>query len=815
MSMQGAQRQYSPAAGSQAIRQLVGWLSVALATTTLGIILARVGVPPGPPPAWPSPGDVAAALRGSEPPLEATRYVVSMMSWATVAYLAIILAGRAIVAAASARTEEAWVGTLDRTITMATLPPLRKLLGGSLAGVVLMTSAMRLTAIAAGPRLVQEQPPAVSESMVVLDGILAQSNRLAYMSQGAEQGQAPVAGDTATSGNAVQPEQAAIPASSQETAGGAAGGIGVTLPTASAASQGQSISTGAGQGWQAGASSQLHAIAAQDKAGGRSEANSQGITTASFPAPSGAALEPSAWSNQVQQAMTGIQWEEGLNIYRWLIGDSPYPDDIWILSHTPFNRLPPIPPPPAALDFTAWQHVYSALIWLAGPRSDGPYLEPVEYPVYHYIPISTGRGPMPGLDLLLALLGDWGHYNAAEKRIDVYMPGDVYRQVAAAPTPVQKLIELLPGRSALYPPRGQAITAVAQEWMERGWIRPASPGATIVGGPALKGGHDDETRLVFEVRKANGNRGWELATVTDRFWQEVGRQLTGMAPAAPSAGAAVSPVETPIPSAGAADPGAPGAAARPTLIQASSPDAAQTAPTGGPEAQQHAAPPSIPSGPVLEPSAWSSQIAGVVEKERAAFASSPLGRYIARYLGEEYVYTYGGINDPAHYWASNPVGIPIISRSWDVAPPPPPPSVDPAVWLNVVWALYDARSMAIAREAREEMQQAAAEGRLLGGPRPGQPTDALGFPILPPNTIETVHIECAIPKPPRGYSEWPGLAPLLDLFREWGARIETDGSQRYLVVDVPRSAWEAFQQSGDITQFLRQAPGWARFTGGR
>jgi hypothetical protein len=208
----------------------------------------------------------------------------------------------------------------------------------------------------------------------------------------------------------------------------------------------------------------------------------------------------------------------------------------------------------------------------------------------------------------------------------------------------------------------------------------------------------------------------------------------------------------------------------------------------------------------------------MVNEIRGQFASSPLGQWVRRYLGEKYTWGlgFGMPSTPRDFWAYNPAGFPLSARPWSDAPPSPPAGVDPVVWLNIVYALDYPNALRIAKEGAAQVQRAAQEGGLLGGPLPGQPVDAMGLPILPPGTVDKVHLEIYIPegRAYAPYGEWPGLQPLMDLFREWGPRIVAYGASRYIAVDVPRQAYEDYVRSGDISQFIRQAPGYGRLTGG-
>lgn len=760
-----------------AIRTLA-FIGMAALTAAVGGALATTGMPPGPPPAWPSGADVVHALTAAEPPLEAVRYVASMAGWSLVAYLGAVLVGRIAIDAASLGRDRRELDAAERAWRAITLPPLRTLLEGSLAGAVFLSALFQ----------------------AIPKGATAQAG-------GQEGHQTFIAWPTAIAASGTALLHASSVTSGEEQP------LGLHLPLMTASD---------GLTW------------ASTVDGGSMEMEDAVVIQ-----------QPSAWSNAVMASLAAVGFDAedaaSLDSFLHALNDRYYSSQIWAFMGA--NRLaaPPIPGPPAAIEFREWAHVYAALDWLLGTRPAAS-LTPLSDPVYLYIPVPVVAGApyeWPGLHPLLKLLDDWGAYDSAHQRIEIHMPGDIYQRIASAPDPVEELLRAAPGRDILFDAQTRAVAQRAREWLSSGRITlPVPQGATVAGGPALRtdsGG----TQLVWVVQLPSGGADFVITRVADSFWTDL--EESGAGTAASRSGGQAWQEAGEEPAASAAGPGGVSARAMPTAAAApgggtvvATEDIGDAEPHTGDvgEGVDASGEKGAGKGNGISATSGTSSVPTLAEimqgaQETAAavggagdrFAASPLGRWLQQHLGDRYV------RDPrlmmwdgeeATFWAYNPAGLPLISRSWNDAPPPPPAGIDPVIWLNIVYALEHASSWQAAREAADRVREAAQGGSLLGGPLPGQPVDALGLPILSPNTPETVRLEIYIPegRAYRGHEPWPALQPLMDLFREWGARIVSYGSSRYIAVDVPREAYEAYQLSGDISQLVRQAPGYSRLAGG-
>jgi len=128
----------------EALRGLAAFLLLAGITLGTGIALLYVGERPGPPPSWPSWGDVLLALQATEPPIEAARYVASMAGWLALTYVAAVLLLRAVAdTLVSVTRGVAWAQDLSRLVDMVTLPWVKRGVSGGLLAAALVVSLVK------------------------------------------------------------------------------------------------------------------------------------------------------------------------------------------------------------------------------------------------------------------------------------------------------------------------------------------------------------------------------------------------------------------------------------------------------------------------------------------------------------------------------------------------------------------------------------------------------------------------------------------------------------------------------------------------
>lgn len=105
--------------------------------------LLRLGGWPGPPPAWPSWGDVLEALtsRSGQAPTGAVMWSLHIAGWAALGYLLLTMGLQALVRALVGVTRgAAWALDLARLIDLVTLPWVRRAVEGGLMAAILLAT---------------------------------------------------------------------------------------------------------------------------------------------------------------------------------------------------------------------------------------------------------------------------------------------------------------------------------------------------------------------------------------------------------------------------------------------------------------------------------------------------------------------------------------------------------------------------------------------------------------------------------------------------------------------------------------------------
>lgn len=129
---------------AEALRGLVAFLLLVGISAGIAAALLYAGERPGLPREWPSWTDVEWALAATEPPLEGTRYVVSMIGWVLLTYIAVVVllqaAAGTLVSISGGAT---WAREISRAVDLVTLPWVKRGASGGLMAAVLVASLVK------------------------------------------------------------------------------------------------------------------------------------------------------------------------------------------------------------------------------------------------------------------------------------------------------------------------------------------------------------------------------------------------------------------------------------------------------------------------------------------------------------------------------------------------------------------------------------------------------------------------------------------------------------------------------------------------